>query len=100
MKNIAGFQFRNTVSFVAVPILAFIRQYITLPFLNFLLFFFREENFKTEVERLRKELENADEKQRNATETKVYILLCLQQERLELLGNHFSYSCSLRPEYC
>jgi len=32
----------------------------------------REENFKTEVERLRKELENADEKQRSATETKVY----------------------------
>lgn len=72
MKNIAGFQFRNTVSFVAVPILAFIRQYITLLFLNFLLFFSREENFKTEVERLRKELENADEKQRSATETKVY----------------------------
>ena len=35
------------------------------------LLFFREKYFKTEAERLRKELESADEKQRSATEMKV-----------------------------
>ena len=70
VKDIAGVQFRNNFSFSRCTYTRVNKTVYNIAFPDFFAFF-REEKFKTEAERLRKDLESADEKQRSATEMKV-----------------------------